>query len=94
MLAYYCAVAGNLFLTLLTQALLALPLVLPILFALVFGSVYFVLLLVNAGFALVNGYRRRPPRLLVPIRVMVAIALVVAALVCVGFLASMDSRYT
>lgn len=45
-------------LALLGQAMLALPIVLPIIFAVLFCGAYIVLLIVNAVFALVDGYQR------------------------------------
>lgn len=86
--------APYLFLALLAQAMLALPFVLPILFAVLFCGVYIVLILVNAAGALVNGYRRKPPRLLLSRRAMIITSLVVATLICVCALFSIDGRLT
>jgi hypothetical protein len=91
---YYCRMAANLLLTLLAQAMLALPIVLPIIFGVLFCGAYGLLLVVNAVFALVNGYQRRPPRLLVSPRAMTIISCVVAMLLCVGFLCTIDSSNT
>lgn len=84
----------SLFQTLLAQAMLAVPFVLPFIFGALFCGTYLALILVNAGFALVNGYRRRPPRLLLAHRAMIITALVVAALVCVCALFCIDGRFT
>jgi pilus assembly protein TadC len=86
--------ATNPLLTLLAQALLALPLVLPILFAVLFCGVYIALLVVNAVVALVNGYQRRPPRLLLSRRAMTIVSCVIAMLVCSWFLYSIDGSNT
>jgi hypothetical protein len=81
-------------LALLGQAMLALPIVLPIIFAVLFCGAYIVLLIVNAVFALVDGYQRRPPRLVVSRRRMTLISCVVALLICGGLLYSIDGRNT
>jgi hypothetical protein len=81
-------------LTLLAQAMLALPVVLPIIFAVLFCAVYLALLLVNAVFALVNGYQRRPPRLLVSPRAMIIVSCVLAILSCIWFLCRIDGSNT
>lgn len=82
------------FLVLLAQAMLALPFMLPIIFAVPFCGVYIVLILVNAVGALVNGYRRKPSQLLLTRRAMIITSLVVAALICVCALFSIDGRLT
>jgi hypothetical protein len=80
-------------LTLLAQAMLALPFMLPIIFAVLFCGVYIVLILVNTVFALVNGYRRKPPQLLLARKTMVVTGLVVAALICGWFLFSLNGHF-
>jgi hypothetical protein len=91
---YYCAMATYPLLTLLAQAMLAVPLVLLFLFGGLFCSVYIVLILVNAVGALVNGYRRKPPQLVLSRRAMISTALVAAALICLAALCSIDGRFT
>jgi hypothetical protein len=59
-----------------------------------FCGAYIVLLIVNAVFALVDGYQRRPPRLVVSRRMMTLISCVVALLICGGLLYSIDGRNT
>ena len=86
--------AANPLLTLLAQAMMALPIVLPILFAVLFCGFYITLLVINAVFALVNGYQRRPPRLLVSRKAMTIISCLMAALVCSWFLYSIDGSNT
>ena len=81
-------------LALLGQAMLALPIVLPIIFAVLFCGAYIVLLIVNAVFALVDGYQRRPPRLVVSRRIMTLVSCMVALLICGGLLYSIDGRNT
>lgn len=73
---------------------MALPFVLPIIFGVLFCGAYIGLIVVNALCALVNGYRRKPPRLLLSRSAMISTALVVAALICVWFLFSIDGRFT
>jgi Mn2+/Fe2+ NRAMP family transporter len=87
-------VATNYLLTLLLQAMLALPIALPFVFAVLFCGVYIVLVLTNVVGALVSGYRRKPPQLWLSRRAMVAIALVVATLICIWSLFLMDGRFT
>jgi hypothetical protein len=85
---------ANPLVTLLAQAMLAVPFILPIIFGVLFCGVYIVLILVNAVGALVNGYRRRPPQLVLSRRVMISMSLVVAALICLAALLSIDGRFT
>lgn len=86
--------AANPLLTLLAQAMMAVPLVLPILFAVLFCGAYIALLVVNAVFALVNGYQRRPPRLLVSRRRMNVVSCLVATFICLWFLCNLDGSST
>jgi hypothetical protein len=73
---------------------MALPLVLPIIFVVLFCGVYVALLAVNAVFALVNGYQRRPPRLLISPRGMTIVSGVLATLICIWFLCRIDGSST
>lgn len=86
--------ATILLLTLLAQAMMALPLVLPIVFAGLFCGAYIVLIVVNAVFALVNGYQRQPPRLLVSRRRMTVVSCLVATFICIWFLFNLDGSST
>ena len=86
--------ATTLLLTLLAQAMMALPLVLPIVFAGLFCGAYIVMIVVNAVFALVNGYQRRPPRLLVSRRRMTILSCLVATFICLWFLCNLDGSST
>jgi len=81
-------------LTLLAQAMLALPLMLPFIFGVLFCGVYIILILVNAAGALVNGYRRKPSQLVLSRRVMVITSISVAAFICVWSLFIIDGRFT
>jgi len=86
--------ATNSLLTLLAQAMLAVPFVLSFIFGALFCGVYIGLILVNTVGALVNGYRRKPPQLLLSRRAMVITSLVVATLLCGWALFSIDGRFT
>jgi cytosine/uracil/thiamine/allantoin permease len=86
--------ATNSLLTLLAHAMVSLPLVLSILFAVLFCGVYLVLLVVNAVVALVNGYQQRAPRLLVSRRAMAIVSCLIAMLVCSWFLYNIDGSNT
>jgi uncharacterized membrane protein len=91
---YYYGMAIYPLLTLLAQAMVAMFFALPFIFGALACGVYIVLILVNTGFAVVNGYRRKPPQLLLTRRAMVIVALAVAAMVCIGALFSIDGRFT
>ena len=86
--------ATNSLLMLLAQAMLAVPFVLSFIFGSLFCGVYIGLILVNTVCALVNGYRRKPPQLVLSRRVMIITALVVATLLCGWALFSINGHYT
>jgi hypothetical protein len=63
-------------------------------FGALFCGIYITSITVGVGFALVNSYWRKPPRLLL-VRGTVGITVfVAAALVCIGALFRIDSRLT
>jgi hypothetical protein len=68
--------------------------VLPIIFVVLFCGAYVALLAVNVVFALVNGYQRRPPRLLISPRGMTIVSGVLATLICIWFLCRIDGSST